>query len=553
MALSGSFNTNVATYSGHSGYPDYAKFQWSATQDTTANTSTVTYSFTTQGASTDSRWVYVRSRSLTVTSNGTTVLSQSASAKKTCYNNTVLFSGSFVVPHNNDGTASFTVSAELAMYSSSVNSRGSATFTLDTIARASIPTVSPSPFTLGDTITILTNRKSANFTHKIYINYGDESYLIGSDVVDNITFTTTIIANQIYALIPDAKSYTGTISCETYNGSLLIGTATCQYTANASVSPPSYNASYQDTNASTVAITGNDQYIIQNNSTLQVNLTNIIPYNGASIASAKCVINGVEYTGTLSGSTAVFNVGTINVANDITATITLTDSRGFAGTRNLNILVYGWSLPTAIITLERQNNFYSESFITVDADYASLGEHNTITIKFRCKKTSDSNWGSYTNLSDNVQTTFTADNAYEWNVQVLVSDSLGSTTYNLTLQEGIPIVFFDRMRSSTGFNCFPVGQRTVEIDGEDVMSKFTGIGGVAKQVSGDWDTACQTLSGLYMGNNMSNAPSSSAWYFVLHIVHNDKYQRQLAFDFFSLSIYTRRMDNGSWGSWEQVH
>ena len=42
MALSGSFNTNVATYSGHNGYPDYATIEWSATQDITSNTSTIT-------------------------------------------------------------------------------------------------------------------------------------------------------------------------------------------------------------------------------------------------------------------------------------------------------------------------------------------------------------------------------------------------------------------------------------------------------------------------------------------------------------------------------
>ena len=37
------------------------------------------------------------------------------------------------------------------------------------------------------------------------------------------------------------------------------------------------------------------------------------------------------------------------------------------------------------------------------------------------------------------------------------------------------------------------------------------------------------------------------------MVHNDKYQRQVAFDFFSINIFTRRMDNGTWGAWEQVN
>ena len=52
---------------------------------------------------------------------------------------------------------------------------------------------------------------------------------------------------------------------------------------------------------------------------------------------------------------------------------------------------------------------------------------------------------------------------------------------------------------------------------------------------------------------MTNAPGNSTnWFFVLHIAHNNLYQRQLAFDFFGLNIYTRRMDNGNWGPWQRI-
>ena len=55
-----------------------------------------------------------------------------------------------------------------------------------------------------------------------------------------------------------------------------------------------------------------------------------------------------------------------------------------------------------------------------------------------------------------MQTQFNADNRYEWNVQVEISDSFnGSTTYNLTLPIGMPIIYFDDYLRAVGINCFP--------------------------------------------------------------------------------------------------
>ena len=120
--------------------------------------------------------------------------------------------------------------------------------------------------------------------------------------------------------------------------------------------------------------------------------------------------------------------------------------------------------------------------INVNADYSSIDGKNSVTIKVRYKKTTDSSYSAYTTLQDAVTSVLTLDNLYEWNVQVLVQDLFGSTTYNLTVGIGLPIVFFDRLLHSTGFNCFPVGEKTVEVNGTDVGKKKTkllwGPGGV---------------------------------------------------------------------------
>lgn len=319
---------------------------------------------------------------------------------------------------------------------------------------------------------------------------------------------------------------------------------------------PTFNAAYQDTNATTLAITNDNQLIIQNNSTLQVNITNASAKKQASVSSVKITIAGQTTTQPISGATLNINLGTINLSSNTDMVVTLVDSRGLTSSQTLNLQMLEWSLPTAIITLARQNNFYTETDINVNADYSSLNNENTITIQYRYKKVSDTNYSQYYILQDNVQATFNADNTYEWNVQVLVQDKLGSTTYNLTLNKGIPIAFFDRLLRSFGVNCFPSDEGSLEVSGENILTRIAGYGQGANQVTGDWNSACGTASGFYMGENLSHSPSGttvSGWWWVIHLVHNENYQRQIAFSFLNNSeIYTRIMNNGTWNNWTQV-
>lgn len=475
----------------------------------------------------------------------------------------------FTIYHNNDGTKSFNMSATVTSGWSALGTMptASGSGTLNTIARASQPSINTYPnnspdFNIGDTITIHMNQASDSFTHTVVFNYGSTSVTVATGVKYNCTFDTSTIANALYALIPNANVYSNTISVTTYNGSTNIGTKTCAYNAKVVNANPTFNAAYLDTNSSVTGVTGNNQLIVRNKSTLRINITGAAAQKSATLASASCVILGQTVSATLSGSSVALNVGTINTSQDTTAAVTVTDSRGNTTTKNLTINVADWQAPTAIITLQRHNNYYSETDVTVDANYSSVDNKNAITIKVRSQKQGESSWSAYSTLQDNVTSVLTLDNEYAWNIQVLLTDSFGgSTTYNLTLSRGMPIVFFDRGKSSTGFNMFPQYDQSVEVSGrlfvqnQDILDKFSGIGGTAQAAStSDWNTAGGMKTGIYMGSSMSNAPNNSAnWFFVLHMVHNDLYQRQLAFDFFSLDIYTRRMDNGTWGAWDKVN
>ena len=389
-------------------------------------------------------------------------------------------SASINVTHKDDGTLSGYAYAKFTQGSSSggwcpaSDSIATNNTALTTIARASQPSINTWPqnspdFNIGDTIAIHMNRKSTSFTHTVTLSFGSYSYQIATDVADNCTLDTSTIANQLYQQIPNASVGEGTITAITYNGSTQIGSKSCTFYAHVVNSNPTFNSAYLDTNSTTTAITGNNQQIIRNNSTLQINVTNAQAKNYATLSGAKVTINGTNYNASFSGSNATFNIGTVNISSNTTAIVTVTDSRGISTSQNLSLTILDWQLPTAIIDLQRENNFYSETNINVNADYSSLDSKNTITIKARTKKVSDSTYGSYTTLQDDVTAQLTLDNNYAWDVQVLLQDEIGSTTYNLTLDRGIPIIFFDRLKRSVGINCFPQNNESLEVDGTNIL------------------------------------------------------------------------------------
>lgn len=477
-------------------------------------------------------------------------------------------SGTINVTHKNDGT--------LSGYAYAVFSKGSTTTSwacnsggvstnwtaLTTIARASQPSINTWPqnspdFNIGDTITIHMNRKSAAFTHTVTLYFGNYSYQIATGVTNNCTLNTSTIANELYQQIPNASVGEGNITVITYNGSTQIGTKSCLFYAHVVNSSPTFNAEYQDINSRTIAITDDNQQLIRNNSALQIAISNASAKNYATLSSLTAVINGTTYTGSLRGTGGSIDVGTLNLSSNTTAQVILTDSRGISTTKNLNLIILDWVLPTAIISLQRQNNFYSETDINVNAEYSSLDNKNTITIKVREKKTTDSTYGSYTTLQDDVTQQFTFDNNYAWDVQVLLEDAIGSTTYNLVLDRGIPIAFFDRLNRSLGINCFPASTESLEVDGENILNRIKGYGQIANEVTGDWNTACGTASGFYMGNGLNNSPSGTTvagWWWVVHIAHNNLYQRQIAYSFLNNNqVFTRIMNNGTWNSWTSAN
>lgn len=210
--------------------------------------------------------------------------------------------------------------------------------------------------------------------------------------------------------------------------------------------------SYEDTNAATVAVTGDKSRIVRNHSTLTVTVPTATAKKGATIARYAIAFGGV--TKTVTAAVAV-SLGAVDVSYSQALTVTATDSRGFTSSQSVQVTVDDYSAPTAVIDLHRLNNFEPGTYITANTRYSYLNGKNAVSISAKFKKVSDSAYGTPIELEDSIQSTLTCDRDSAYDFVVTISDKLESTDYNLTLGKGIPSFFIDTRKSSVGVNCLP--------------------------------------------------------------------------------------------------
>lgn len=210
--------------------------------------------------------------------------------------------------------------------------------------------------------------------------------------------------------------------------------------------------SYEDTNAATVAVTGDKSRIIQNHSVLTVTVPTATAKKGATIASYAIAFGGLTKTVTAAGAVSL---GAVDVSYSQALTVTVTDSRGFTASKSVQVTVDDYSAPTAVIDLQRLNNFEPTTYVTANSRYSYLNGKNAVTIAAKFKKVSDSSYGTPIELEDSIQSTVTCDRDSAYDFVVTVADKLESTEYNLALGKGIPAFFIDTKKSSVGVNCLP--------------------------------------------------------------------------------------------------
>lgn len=459
MALSGTIS---GVYRGYT-----LQANWSATQNVSGNYSDIKITHTLVIGSAYSLNIGARSNTCTVDGAAQNYSSPAINQKG---GSVTLGTTTHRVKHNADGSKSCTINdvfnVNATIDGSKVSSiTASGNITLDNIPRQATIT---SATDFDDTGTpSLTYSNAGGFTADAYLEFapvGSGTQIMRKGAITGKSGTYTFV-------LTDAERDTLRAACTgismpvRYVLRTIIGGKEYYSTLDRTMSmsdaaPILGDVAYKDANASTVAITGDNQVIVQRQSDLQVSFGAATGQKGATISRYEVTFAGVTKTAT---SVMTLDFGKVDVSSDMPLVFSAIDSRGLKTSTIITVKVESWWEPTSTIELQRKNNFEPETHITANAWYASLNAKNDVTISAKYRKAGSTDAWSTIELQNGVESTVTCerDYAYEW--QVTTADKLGSTTQTLTLGRGIPTFFIDTAKSSIGVNCFPASNDVFQL------------------------------------------------------------------------------------------
>ena len=459
MASSGNFSTNK--YSGSLGTCGL-NLSWSITsQSIVNNTSTIHWVLKSNGTMGSGQWY--KAGPVTVVIGGKTVLSISSRFNM---NGSGGFSrnGNVVITHNEDGSKSVSMSVKAAIYSASVNCTGSKSYTLTKINRCALinsatdfddegnPTITYSNPAGGDLVSgIMARLKwlNADGVTEETTDWSDQL----SDEGGTYTFDLDSYRNALRAACPDSNSLSVTVDLKsTMSGTEYHDTKVIQMSI-VNAAPQAGAVTFEDTNSAVSGVTGDDQIIVQGQSTLHIVTAASTALKGASISSYVINFNGVNYDIT---SDRYLDIIKPPYSGTFVATVTTTDSRGNTATATATIVITPWAAPSAECTAERVNGFETNTVLTVDGTISTV-TGSSMAISERHRKVGGS-WIGPNPVTDNTPTTLSLDYTDEWEIEVSVSDSFTTSTptiYVLPVGKGIPPAFVDVDMNSFGVNGFP--------------------------------------------------------------------------------------------------
>ena len=383
---------------------------------------------------------------------------------------TTIFEKTLDISHDNEGKKTVNASFSYQTGISAGTISGSTSKVLTTIPRTSEVSLTKKNFNIGETITIYTNRKSASFTHTAVIKFNGQTVRTQTGIDASYSCNT----NELFAKIPNQNQANGTVELTTYSGVTRIGTSTVNFTGYVVNSDPTFNNfDCEDSNSTTVTLTGNNQKYIRKYSSAKVTITSANKMVAKNSATAKYynIIVGNK-SEKLDYSTSNINK-VINNMDSNTVSVFATDSRGNQTnkTKSLEIIDYS-EIVIQSLNIERKEGVGEKLVITLSGKYSNTNfgaKTNSVkSVQLRRKVKNDSNYGDWIDIKSLI--TINAENGtFSCN-----SKELTSQTFILGTEYDIEIKIADELSSDTE----PVSLNSGKVLLSALKNKGISIGGI---------------------------------------------------------------------------
>lgn len=306
---------------------------------------------------------------------------------------------------------------------------------------ATQPSLSAATVEMGKSVTINTPAVNSAYRHTLRYAFGSASGTIATGIASSVSWTPPVsLANQI----PSATAGSGTIYCDTYSGSTLLGTKSVSITLTV---PGSVVPSAGTLSAALAEDTSGTGLYVKGMGKAKLTLSGASGAHGSSITSY--TITGGGWTAT----NGALTTGTLASAGNITFTATVTDSRGRKASTTRTISVIDYTKPGVAVcdvyrcdadgNRKKAGTYFA---VEINASYSAI-TGNTLNITARYKKQSESSYGTATNVTNNGKTVIGGGNigaSTTYDVLVTVADKYNSLSIQRTLSTKSVLQSFKR-------------------------------------------------------------------------------------------------------------
>ena len=423
------------------------------------------------------------------------------------------------ISHGSDGSKKLDCSGSFSISGSSYLSGGSisCSIQLESIPRATKPTLLASSVALGSDVTINISPAVSTWTHNIYYRIGTGDWVrFATGVKSDYSWTVPLAIASSY---PTATKGTITIGLNTYNGSTQIGgtqTVNLDITIPASVAP-SVSAIAVSETASGLSNFG----YVQTKSKLKIVASASGAYS-SSIRSYAYNIGSQSYSGLENTYTMTDEV---RDSGSVAITVTVTDSRGRTASKTVNITVLAYS-PPQITHFECSRCGDANGGVNANGQYlkvtygysvSPLNNKNQANCLLKYSVYDDGKWGgltsgtSYNYSGTYISATAILNTASTYQVGLVVTDSFGTASFYKEIGTAVRLLSYIVKRFAIAIGKIPEIDNIFDVALESIFRKkvtmnsdlqVNGNSGFSGGASFYGDVTC---SGTFHANGNLNA------------------------------------------------